>query len=222
VDAEVTRLQQIIDNLNSVIEQRDQALPEVLTGLVVGVCEQVVAHELRTGAESINQFVHAAIKAMPEGEKAQRIWLSQADMALFQSTLSNELTNMPVAVADDLTAGECRVESVHSLAEFSARDHLNTLLNDLAMTLLSTSEADQLLSQESADSVAENMDSTPEPTTFSHVNADTNTQANNTNTQANNTNTQANNTNTQANNHTNTQANNYNNTDPNSSGNDHA
>lgn len=131
----VTRLQRIAATLHSHLEQRDQQLPEVLAG----ICSRVLGEELRDGAVNILQFVQRALAELPGGEKDIRVVIGPDDARHLQNSLELTGTEMHYRVDDKLPAGSCRVETEHSLVEYSSQDYLNQLLDNVLTQMMQQS-----------------------------------------------------------------------------------
>ena len=135
----VTRLQRIAATLHSHLEQRDQQLPEVLAALVAGICSRVLGEELRDGAVNILQFVQRALAELPGGEKDIRVVIGPDDARHLQNSLELTGTEMHYRVDDKLPAGSCRVETEHSLVEYSSQDYLHQLLDNVLTQMMQQS-----------------------------------------------------------------------------------
>lgn len=138
IDQATSQLNQLAEQLQSHIDERDQQLPQVLANIVAGVCHQVVGEELKQGAENILAIVQKTLDALPEGEEKRRIYISAEDAPHLQQGLANTGLEMQYQIDETLTAGSCRVEGEHALAEFSSQEHLDTLLTDVMQQLQSS------------------------------------------------------------------------------------
>ncbi len=136
IDAVVRRLNRIEDQLLAAVAERDQQLPDVLTQMVVSVCQHVLAAELSQGAVSIHQFVRRSLDELPSGEKNIRVVVSPDDARHLQTSLEVCGDELHYSVDDKLAAGQCRVESEHSLIEYSTADHMQQLLERVQQQLL--------------------------------------------------------------------------------------
>ncbi|MED5441491.1 MAG: FliH/SctL family protein [Pseudomonadota bacterium] len=136
VTDEAQRLRQINATLTAALKERDAELPEVMLMLLTRLAEQVLEHELNSGADSIAQFVDKAIAALPSGETLAKVYVSEADSELLAShSVANKLL-----VDKTLNAGECRVESENTLVEYSVSESLQQTIVALASKLLTASD----------------------------------------------------------------------------------
>ena len=73
---------------------------------------------------------------MPSGEKNIRVFVSPDDARHLQTSLEVCGDELHYSVDDKLAAGQCRVESEHSLIEYSTADHMQQLLERVQQQLL--------------------------------------------------------------------------------------
>lgn len=135
VSDEARRLRQINTTLQATLKERDEQLPEVMVMLLTRLAEQVLQHELSSGAASISRYVDAALASLPSGEKVAKILVADADLAL----LKEHQAAAYIEVDSQLDSGECRVESENTLVEYSVSDDLQQSLLSLADQLLTAS-----------------------------------------------------------------------------------
>lgn len=133
---EAGRLRQINATLTATLKERDAELPDVMLMLLTRLAEQVLEHELNSGADSIAQFVDKAIAALPSGETLAKVYVSEADSEL----LASHSAASKLLVDKTLNAGECRVESENTLVEYSVSESLQQTIVALASKLLTASD----------------------------------------------------------------------------------
>lgn len=136
INAVVQRLQRVINTLQAEISSRDRQLPDVLAGLVTQICQRVLQTELAEGALSIHQFVRRALDELPAGEDNVRVFVGPDDARHLRNSLEMTGDELHFSVDDKLPAGSCRVESEHSLVEYSAQENLSQLLDHIQPQLL--------------------------------------------------------------------------------------
>ena len=129
INATVKRLLRVISSLQASLSERDRQLPDVLSALVTAVCERVLAMELKDGAINIHQYVQRALDELPSGEKNARVYVGPDDARHLHNSLDENGGEVNFSVDDSLPAGRCRVETEHSLVEYSTAEHLNQLLD---------------------------------------------------------------------------------------------
>jgi len=136
VSDEAQRLRQINATLTAALKERDAELPDVMLMLLTRLAEQVLEHELNSGADSIAQFVDKSIEALPSGEDLAKVYVSEADSEL----LTSHSAAHKLLVDKTLNAGECRVESENTLVEYSVSESLQQTIVALANKLLTASD----------------------------------------------------------------------------------
>lgn len=147
VNMVVMRLERIFDNLNSHISERDQQLPQVLSQLVVDLCQQIVEQELKQGAENIEQLVQQALAQLPEGEQHIKIFVGPDDAKHLQASMEATGAKLNYQVDKQLPAGSCRVESAHSLVEYSVTERMQQLLQEVQQQMLEVIPSEPLESE---------------------------------------------------------------------------
>ncbi len=128
INLTVKRLQRIISRLQATLTERDQQLPEVLAALVAGICGQVLGEELKDGAVNIHQFVRRALDELPAGEKNAHVFVGPEDARHLRNSPDGSGDELHFSVDESLPAGSCRVESEHTLVEYSSAEYLNQIL----------------------------------------------------------------------------------------------
>jgi len=136
IDAIVADLTRVMRQLQATLNERDEMLPEVLAAMVAGMCEHVLQSELQYGARNIYQYVKHALDELPTGEKNIHVFIAAKDAEHLQSRLEASGEEIHYSIDETLTAGECRVESEHSLIEYSTGEHLNQLLERVLPMLM--------------------------------------------------------------------------------------
>jgi flagellar assembly protein FliH len=136
VEAEVARVAKLVATLQTEVALRDRELPDVLAGLIAMMTQHVLQHELSLGAQSILTYVNTALAALPSGEKNGRVIVSTKDAALLQTALDKMGRTLAFEVDSSLAAGDCRVESEHSLIEYSVSAHMQQQLLDITTRML--------------------------------------------------------------------------------------
>ncbi|MCB2385285.1 FliH/SctL family protein [Thalassolituus alkanivorans] len=136
INAVVGRLERVVKQLQSGLIERDQQLPEVLAALVAGICERVIGTQLADGAVNIHRFVQHALAELPSGEEEVKVFVGPDDARHLQASLEVSGQELHYSVDDKLPAGNCRIESEHSLVEYSSAEYLNQLLDSVLPQLM--------------------------------------------------------------------------------------
>ena len=136
VEAEAARVAKLVGTLRAEVTLRDRELPDVLAGMIAMMTQHVLQHELSIGAQSILNYVNTALAALPSGEKNGRVVVSTKDAALLKTALDKIGRTLAFDVDSSLAAGDCRVESEHSLIEYSVSEHMQQQLIDITTRML--------------------------------------------------------------------------------------
>ena len=131
-DNEAQQLRQTVRALQASLKERDQHIPDAITALLAHMLDAVLQHELKSGAAAISHYVDQAMALLPDGETLAKIWVSPSDHAL----LDARHLNLPIHVDSALEAGQCRVESEHSLVEYAVSEHAQQALMSMAEAIL--------------------------------------------------------------------------------------
>lgn len=124
-----TLSQLVVSIIDPLAEQRD-ALQKALTRLVAAIAERVCYRELLSDSSSILTVVSESIDALPIGESNIKIFLNPDDLTIIQSLPDFVQDNWPLAADPQLQIGDCRVESDHSLVDFTRSSRLQTILDE--------------------------------------------------------------------------------------------
>jgi len=122
-------LTQLIESVIQPLGSQREALQTVLTELVAKISEQVCYRELLTDNNSIQAVVSEAIDALPIGESDIKIYLNPKDLAVFESIPGFVQDSWPLRSDEQLTLGDCRVESANSLVDFTRSSRMTTILD---------------------------------------------------------------------------------------------
>ena len=137
VDQQVQQINGVLLQLQRTLQERDQALPDVLTELIRFTCEQVLEHELKNGAAGVQTYIEHALQQLPMGKDAVQVFVSSADHDLLNTLPSVKHRAVEVLLDEQLANGHVRVETEDSLIEYASRQRLEQALDHLQPMLLS-------------------------------------------------------------------------------------
>lgn len=176
LNATVNDLRRVEQTLLSRIQERDEQLPEILAALVASMCSKVLDYELQDGAVNIHSYVERAMAQLPEGSSKIKIFIGPDDAKHLDKSLAELGKTMHYQIDQSLPAGSCRVESEHSLVDYSSQEYLGQMLENVLAEMMQTSldyplegEAD-LAPEQVATVVSEQAaDAAPEQAVFEQV-----------------------------------------------------
>lgn len=119
VAATLDRLEHIMGELVLPIQRHEEELETVLVNLTTALSRAVVFRELSLDSSQIRQVVRQALQALPSTAENLRIHIHPDDLEPVRE-VAERLEVAPVIVEDDsLMAGGCKVESRHSLVDYT-------------------------------------------------------------------------------------------------------
>jgi len=119
VELRMERLEQLMAELVSPIERHQDELESALVNLSTGLARAVVYRELTIDSSQIHQVVRQALSALPANADNLRIHLHPDDLEPVQEVIAR-LETAPAIIEDSsLMPGGCKVESRHSLVDFT-------------------------------------------------------------------------------------------------------
>ena len=122
-------LTQLIESVIEPLANQRDDLQTVLSQLVAKIAERVCYRELLIDNSSIQAVVGEAIDALPIGESDIKIYLNPKDLAVFESIPGFVQDSWPLRSDEQLTLGDCRVESANSLVDFTRSSRMTSILD---------------------------------------------------------------------------------------------
>ncbi len=127
--AQQSSLTQLIESVIQPMGVQQDQLQTVLSQLVAKIAERVCYRELLTDNNSIQAVVSEAIDALPIGESDIKIYLNPKDLAVFESIPGFVQDSWPLRSDEQLTLGDCRIESANSLVDFTRSSRMTSILD---------------------------------------------------------------------------------------------
>lgn len=141
VDALIQLVNQLKARIPDAIQHYEQQMHSWMLETVIHLTQAVVAHEVKKGAEHIQQFIAEGLQALPlydtlEEGKELRIYLNPEDHArccsLFQESphqLSDKNWTQILRADPNLSIGDCRIVTPESQVAFCLHERLNEVCN---------------------------------------------------------------------------------------------
>lgn len=130
IATQVEGLHTAIAQLQSHLGEQDDEVEQALVNLVTCIARSVVRRELHIDATQIRQVVDEALAALPMGSANINIHLSEQDYQL----LKNHPDTPPqwqLHIDRTLSVGGCRINSQHSVVDFTLEDQFQQTINAL-------------------------------------------------------------------------------------------
>jgi flagellar assembly protein FliH len=133
VNSQVMSLRQIIETLNTPLEDLDAEMERDIVALVTTVARQVIRREIKTDPEHVIGAVRSALVALPINDRKIKIYLHPQDIELVKKGLSLEEEDASWRWIDDptLSRGGCRIETANTLIDASVEARLDSIINKL-------------------------------------------------------------------------------------------
>lgn len=128
----VQALENIMREFFQPIAQQDQQLEESMLDLVMQISRQVIQRELSIDSSQIQQVVREALKLLPMGSEAVRVYVNPQDFEQIKALRARHEENWKIVEDDDLLPGGCRFESVNTQINAS----IETRLEHIAAQIL--------------------------------------------------------------------------------------
>lgn len=130
-DAAVAQLQSIMAQLNDPIAAQEDALEAALLNVALHLAQALIGREIKVDRQLAIGAVRAAVKALPVGSKQIQIFVNPQDADTLQSLREVQRGEWLVEADASLTPGGCRVESAHSLVDYTLESRYRQLLEQM-------------------------------------------------------------------------------------------
>ncbi|NLY14179.1 MAG: flagellar assembly protein FliH [Gammaproteobacteria bacterium] len=114
LQGKVQALENIMQQFFAPIANQDQQLEEMMLELVMQISRQVIQRELSIDSSQIKQIVREALKLLPMGSEAVRVYINPQDFEQIKALRERHEENWKIIEDDDLLPGGCRFESANT------------------------------------------------------------------------------------------------------------
>lgn len=141
VDAKLDRLEHLLAELLLPIRRHEDEIETALVNLTTVLARAVVYRELSIDSSQIQQVVRRALDSLPSTADAARIHIHPDDSELVEQVAGR--LDTPASVVEDETVlpGGCRVETRHSLVDFTVEKRFQRAVQDMLDRQLGEGEA---------------------------------------------------------------------------------
>ncbi|MDX1817525.1 MAG: flagellar assembly protein FliH [Marinobacter sp.] len=141
VDAKLDRLEHLLAELLLPIRRHEDEIETALVNLTTVLARAVVYRELSIDSSQIQQVVRRALDSLPSTADAVRIHIHPDDSELVEEVAGR--LDTPASVVEDETVlpGGCRVETRHSLVDFTVEKRFQRAVQDMLDRQLGEGEA---------------------------------------------------------------------------------
>ncbi|GGG48446.1 hypothetical protein GCM10011403_01890 [Pseudohongiella nitratireducens] len=122
-------LNALMTHLTHALNEQDYQLEQALLQLVKTVSKEVVGRDLSLDSSHIMQLIKQALGALPATREHVRIYVSQQDVELVMKAAEQGGENWRVIASNAIEPGGCRVETDHSLVDFTVAERFQQAIS---------------------------------------------------------------------------------------------
>ena len=128
--AQVKRLQQIVDSLARPLQDVDAQVESELVNLSLTVARQLVRRELRIDPSQVIAIIRETVALLPVAARDVRVHLHPEDAAIVRERLAATTAERAWSIVEDpvLTRGGCRVTTDSALIDARLETRVNTVI----------------------------------------------------------------------------------------------
>lgn len=130
VDQQAQQLKHTIAELTGYIAGQDDDVEQALINVATLIAKAVLRRELTIDSSHIEQLVKDAVASLPMNASNIQIFLHPQDLELLQ-TLSTLPSDWQLQADPQLTAGGCRVKTLHSVVDYTLEEQFQQTVNAL-------------------------------------------------------------------------------------------
>lgn len=127
----MARLAELIEALHEPVQEQDQVLENLLVDMAVNFAEHLINKELNEDPSSVFHLVQQAVSSLPTGVDNIRLYLHPDDVELVHEAFANQGRDWRVSPDEQMSRGGCRVESKQSLVDFSIKQRIAQMLEQV-------------------------------------------------------------------------------------------
>lgn len=129
IKTQLQTLNALMTHLTHALNEQDYQLEQALLQLVKTVSREVVGRDLSLDSSHIMQVIKQALGALPATREHVRIFVSQQDVDLVMQAAEEGGENWRVIASNAIEPGGCRVETDHSLVDFTVAERFQQAIS---------------------------------------------------------------------------------------------
>lgn len=153
-DTKLDRLEHLLGELLLPIRRHEDELETALVNLTTVLARAVVYRELTIDSSQIRHVVRRALDALPSTAENIRIHIHPEDCEMVREVTARLETSASVIEDDNILPGGCRVETRHSLVDFTVEKRFQRAVQSMLDQQMSESESGET---EELDSLMEDL-----------------------------------------------------------------
>lgn len=130
IEKQALALGSVITALYDTLGSQDDEVEQALVNVATCLASAVLRRELTIDSSHIQQVVKEAVAALPMGSGHLTVFLSDQDYQLLKAAMSVP-EGWQLQVDPTLTAGGCRVSSLHSAVDYTLEEQFQQTVNAL-------------------------------------------------------------------------------------------
>jgi len=131
LQGQLQTLNALMTHLTHALNEQDYQLEQALLQLVKTVAREVVGRDLSLDSSHIMQLIKQALSALPATREHVRIFVSQQDLDLVMKAAEQGGENWRVIASNTIEPGGCRVETDHSLVDFTVTERFQQAISHI-------------------------------------------------------------------------------------------
>lgn len=129
LQGQLQTLNALMTHLTHALNEQDYQLEQALLQLIQTVSREVVGRDLSLDSSHIMQLIRQALGALPVTREHVRIYVSQQDVELVMKAAEQGGENWRVIASNAIEPGGCRVETDHSLVDFTVAERFQQAIS---------------------------------------------------------------------------------------------
>lgn len=129
LQGQLQTLNALMTHLTHALNEQDYQLEQALLELVKTVSKEVVGRDLSLDSSHIMQLIKQALGSLPATREHVRIFVSQQDAELVMKAAEQGGENWRVIASNAIEPGGCRVETDHSLVDFTVAERFQQAIS---------------------------------------------------------------------------------------------
>ncbi|GGY63611.1 flagellar assembly protein FliH [Marinobacter zhanjiangensis] len=141
IDEKLTRLESVMGELLAPIERHQNELESALVNLATVLARAVIYRELSVDSSQITQVVTDAVSSLPSTRENVRVRVHPSDAQWVREAASRLDAEMSVTGDDSILAGGCKVETRHSLVDYTVEKRFQKAVQSMLEQQLGSASA---------------------------------------------------------------------------------
>lgn len=133
-------INRLATSLTHALNEQDYQLEQALMNLVREVARQVIQRELQMDNAVLMKLVRQALDTLPPSRDNVRILVHPDDLPLLEQAIAEGGENWRAVARKDISRGGCRVETDHSVVDFTTDYRFRRLMEQIMARELSSDD----------------------------------------------------------------------------------